>query len=63
MEELRESKNFLDIYGIRIVDLKNNDLRIEMDLKEEYNNAMGRIHGAFIFMLADTAAGVLCIKN
>lgn len=58
----RDSENFMDTYGIKIVDMKDDNVRLEMEMREDFDNTLGYIHGAFIFLLADTAAGVMCIS-
>ena len=48
---------FMQMLGIRLVEIDEGYARCEMPIKEEYNNPNDSVHGGVIFTLADCVSG------
>jgi len=46
--------------GVKLVDLKKEYARCELEITENHKNGLGSLHGAVIFALADIAFATAC---
>ncbi|MDO5715712.1 MAG: PaaI family thioesterase [Tissierellia bacterium] len=52
---------FIRDNNIRPRSFERDNLVLELPTKEKHNNGYGVLHGAVMYLLADTAAGILCL--
>lgn len=58
-----EASNFIRHMGMRITDMSEDYAKGEMELKEEFGNAISSVHGGCIYSLADTVASAAAASH
>ncbi len=60
MDARNNAYSFRNLFGIKVVEIKEGYVVCEMEVKEEYENQIHSVAGGCIYTLADSAAGTVC---
>ncbi len=64
-EAIKKFRNneFIRENNLSIVDFNGETLTLKLEPKKSHFNILGKLHGASLYAIADTASGFLCILN
>ena len=57
MGEIGRNDKFIELIGIRIVELDEGYCKGELEVTDQHMNPLGTVHGGCLYTLADTVAG------
>lgn len=60
MTKLTQNDHVADLLGIRLLKVEAGYALVEMELRDDFLNGVGGLHGGIIFTLADYAFAVAC---
>ena len=64
LRELRNKQNrFGDLAGVRIVEIREGYARTELEVKPEFLNPIGSVHGGCLFTMADITGGSAAVSH
>ena len=55
--------SIIDFLGVEIVPTSENEVRLELFVKEQHTNPYGMLHGGVITTMVDTAMGAVCLTH
>lgn len=57
MGEIGRNDKFIELMGIRIVEVDEGYCKGELEVTDQHMNPLGTVHGGCLYTLADTVAG------